>query len=92
MSPEEMKTALFEQYIKQNYHAVKLAEEIRAIHPDISDKVAEEERYCGSYYDEFLREEAELTPGFARKAITTYERPGNPALLRMSRQMRRDYM
>ena len=92
LSPEEMKTALFEQYIKQNYHAVKLAEEIRAIHPDISDKVTEEERYCGSYYNEFLREEAELTPGFVRKAITMYERPGNPALLRMSRQMRRDYI
>ncbi len=92
LSPEEMKAALFEQYIKQNYHAVKLAEAIRTIHPDISDKVTEEERYCGSYYNEFLREEAELTPDFARKAVFMYERPGNPILSNIGKQMRQDYM
>lgn len=90
-SPEELHDNLLNQYIRQCYNCIRLAEMIRRKYPETSEQISREENtYIGSYYPE-LSQKGKLHPKFAKQAIEIYTKTQNPTLMKIAQEMMSNY-
>lgn len=90
LSPETMRTALFQQYILQCYNAMHITDVMKETFPDLSDFLDQQEKYFFQYYDEFSSK-ATLGPKFAARTVQHYEKSANSILRSVAQQIRKDY-
>ena len=85
----ELRTSILKQYLILCRNTIHLAETIRSQHPEMSDKIDDEENvYIGSYYHE-LSQGTSLPSDYAEKVVARYKRTGNPILARIANQIER---